>query len=712
MDLKADRVRLNQLLGTIGEQFQIPPYQRPYAWESDQIDDLWDDLTSTLDEGHFLGTIVLNTEDEGRPQVIDGQQRLTTLLMILGLMRDEYHRAGRSNSAGGVHQFLIADQFATGSDTFKLRTGNANWKPFRDLVLRYPDDEHRMNPESFSQLPKDVRARSQALLDNWKRLAQRLADWLGEKAGNDRIERLAALERSVIAKLQLVAIRVGNVSDAFLLFETLNDRGLQLSAADLLKNHLLARVAESDPSEAAVREAAAEWDSLLDDLGSGVDVTRFLRHYLLMRFPKVRKDDVYDRFKEEVAHTGPHSLIDELRAFGKLYGEFENPGLAREPSVVAALEDLKTLRAVSCYTALMPARRYLSSEDFVRFARLAEVLTFRYSTVGSMDSKELERAYHKAAKRLADSKGAQLREARDELVSMLPSSEFFVQAFMQQRMGRHYLVRYTLGRIEQHLSRDSEKVLKGNSKVHIEHIMPQTLNEEWRRVLGDRVEEHGDFVNRWGNLTLLLFKLNIAASNSPFMRKRVEYKNSRVHLTQRLCQYEVWDLDSIVGRQEWLARIADEVWAIEQPAANEGHPTEPDGQHSGGGPAELLEGEERRLFEGLAVETSASEAAVLNQKLAQHMAVLEHESNQGKRVDMELARKICARLKQLTAMAPELNAIERSWLRGAVDYFVLSADASADSETGGLADDVRVVNAVVRHLELDIEITLPDSVDA
>ena len=141
MRINAEKTNLNELLGIPNRQFVIPPYQRPYAWEPEQIDELWDDLVQTLGSGHFMGSIVLNCESPEAPEVIDGQQRLTTLLLLLALIRDQYATL-KPDLVYRVQQFL-ENTHADAEGRFKLRTGNANWPVFRDFVLRRPDDAGR-----------------------------------------------------------------------------------------------------------------------------------------------------------------------------------------------------------------------------------------------------------------------------------------------------------------------------------------------------------------------------------------------------------------------------------------------------------------------------------------------------------------------------------------------------------------------------------------
>jgi uncharacterized protein with ParB-like and HNH nuclease domain len=101
VDLKADEKSLRQLLAIEEQQFQIPPYQRPYSWTTEQVDDLWEDLLENASTGHFLGSLVLSTEHEFRPLVIDGQQRLTTLMILMSVLRDACHERGLTDLVAG-----------------------------------------------------------------------------------------------------------------------------------------------------------------------------------------------------------------------------------------------------------------------------------------------------------------------------------------------------------------------------------------------------------------------------------------------------------------------------------------------------------------------------------------------------------------------------------------------------------------------------------
>lgn len=680
MDLKAEKKSLQSLLAVNEQQFRIPPYQRPYAWTAEQVDDLWDDLLDNLDGGHFLGSLVLSAEDEWRPQVIDGQQRLTTLMLLMSALREEFFARGMNKHVQQIRTWLTADAFAEGDASFKFKTGAANWPIFRDVVLRGPDDTARKTPDAVD---KATRARNRPLLDNLARLRNHLDGRLVSMSDAQQRTWLETFHKFLMTRVELVVIEVKSLADAFLLFETLNDRGLQLSAADLLKSHLLGEVAQKAGDE-DVDDAAAAWDALLDDLGAGVDVSRFLRHYLLARYPKVQKDDVFGFFKQLVAERGPLPVLHDLKIAAGHYGEFETPSKLLHEPTRQVLQDLKTLRAVTCYIALLPARRYLSELDFLDFARLAEVVTFRYSSVAGRGTNEIERKYHEAARLLVESEGARLAEARAVLVAVMPDAAEFRLAFERLTMGRQYLLRYTLAKIEQSLSSGAEKQLKTSDLVHIEHVMPQKLSGAWYAALGDDAARHEEYVNRWGNLTLLFAGYNIPASNKGFADKQAYYEKSDVALTGKLCSYDGWGPAQIEERQRWLADIAEQLWVV-----TDAPPPAPVGPDPRVAFRSLL-GEMWEAVEPFCEEVSAEEIRQLAERLPAHLA--SHAANSGD------ARRLASELAELLAPWEQYDAAQRSVARAAAAYFLEVSDAVADHQVGGLMDDIAVVHAARKVL--------------
>ena len=546
-------------------------------------------------------------------------------------------------------------------------------------MLRSPNDEKRRNLDDIGLLDQDTLARNAPLIDNLRRMRTRLSDHLASLDAEEQAAWIQTFDKSLAGKVELVVIEVRDLADAFLLFETLNDRGLQLSAADLLKSHLLGQIAKK-ASEEEVEEAAIQWDEMLEDLGVNVDVSRFLRHYLLGSLQAVKKDEVFGHFKTLVAKRDAGWVLSDIRKAAKLYGEFEDPSRLKHEPTSRVLTDLRTLRASLGYIALLPARRYLSEDDFVEFAKLAEVLIYRYSSVVGLGTNDLERKYRDAAHLLNKSEGADLERARRVLIAAIPDSKTFRLAFENMSMGTQYLLRYTLQRIEEHIAPSVEKKIKANTLVHIEHIMPQKLSDSWRRSLRQEVEFHDDYVNRYGNLTLLYWKLNIPASNNGFGVKKKHYRKSQVEMTKKLLDEGRWGPEQIEARQRWLAEIADEVWAIPK-ASSSAAPGE------GGQALERFRaalGDRWARVSEFCVESSPEELLALSEQLPGHLAGSEHAST---------AAALAARLQALLDDWEDLDGAERSVVTGASGYFLEVDDEASDLTVGGLGDDEVVIRA-------------------
>jgi uncharacterized protein with ParB-like and HNH nuclease domain len=555
MEMSPKPTSLASLVGVQKKQLLIPPYQRPYAWERDQVEELIDDLRGSIGSDHFMGTLVLNTKDSFQPVVIDGQQRITTIFLLLAVIRD-VHAKLESGEDIRIQYSYLQNQWPEEGREFKLRTGESNWPVFLDYILRHPTEAKRKAWSDFEKVPRKVRKPNRRLAENFACLSEFVNGEISHLSDSGKLKRLKQIEEVAAERFKFLQIEVPEVEDAFLIFETLNDRGLALSAGDLLKNHLLALASKEG---AKIESMAEEWDEMVESLSSA-DLTKFLRHYLLAKHPKVTKDDVFPLFKIELKN-GVSDVFESLKTMARHYGEFLEPAAETPPKIVKALKSLQQLRAAICYSVLLPAREYLTDADFYRVVRLIEVLTFRYSSVCGKASNVLEQTYHKAAKELESSKGSNLDAAIAELLKLMPSSEEFTAAFKMQAMGNKDICVYMLREIEESL--DDEKSANSSAKVHIEHIMPQVLSEDWKLLVGtDGEKRFPDYVDKWGNLTLLSGRKNNALRNGPFAKKKEVYKASSFKITQQLTSLDNWDFDAITERQTSMAEQADKVWQV------------------------------------------------------------------------------------------------------------------------------------------------------
>jgi hypothetical protein len=215
----------------------------------------------------------------------------------------------------------------------------------------------------------------------------------------------------------------------------------------------------------------------------------------------------------------------------------------------------------------MPARSVLGdTASFARLIRLVEALAFRWTSVAGKNAQQLESLFQAAARDFVELGASALPIVEKRLTEALPSSDEFEAPFRHKRMGTQYVARYMLRRLETVVSRGNE--VHGPQKVHIEHIMPQTLSAEWCKSLGsDASELHASAVHRWGNLTLLSSKLNRKLQNKSFEEKKKIYSDpsqsgTAVALTQMIGRCKSWGPKEIDARQVWMGAIANQVWGL------------------------------------------------------------------------------------------------------------------------------------------------------
>jgi hypothetical protein len=562
-----------EALFTATHVYRVPRYQRPFSWQATEIDQLWADVSDVTPAGFFIGPAVIYepTDHDGESdvrEIIDGQQRLTSLQVLIALIRDRFIGLGNPYDEYGQRLSDVPHNliWRVGQPpSFRLQTSEQHREILEDFVLRAADDPARRRIEDRQQLltaDNVTRVQSKTLIDAYKRLSAHLTTFL--EASADPLGALRQLQAALFRRVTFVVLDMTNLDDAFVLFETLNQRGRRLSATDLVKSHLLGRIsADANGNAAAVNAAADSWDDVVEEF-RGSDTTQFLRHYLLLRSPRVRAADIFPKFRDQVGEVGSHAALDEVASFGYLYAEFLHPS---QGGLQELLLDLRGTGVDTLRVALLPARRWLDEQTFIQFARLTERLAFRWTTVGG-NAQQLESLFQRAAHILFESQGTQVAAARDLLAdpAVMPSDTAFKEAVAVGSPGKTpSLGAYVLRKVER-ATAPGDIYIPPPAVVHVEHIMPKGATPFWRARLGNHLE-YGEVVQRWGNLTLLLAELNQSIKNGDWNVKKhgaqghAGYDASAVRLTTDLLPLPDWNEDLISLRTKWIAIWASRIWS-------------------------------------------------------------------------------------------------------------------------------------------------------
>lgn len=543
--------------------FEIPLFQRPFSWESENIDELLSDIRDTGPDDHFLGPIVVITRDGYSHQdLVDGQQRLTMLQICLSIIRDRHTSLGNSGKATLVGHLVREDD--TGKP--RLTLGKAN-KAFFEKYVAKPQDI--TNHILIGARTRPAGVDSKEWKDN-KKLAKAYSQVAEEirKMNDEELEQFSAAIRK---QLRFVRVSVTDFGDAFQLFETLNSRGLELSAADLLKNFVLEKraleVAGKPNGEQSLGELAAEWAQIVSDVGESAMNSQFVRYYLLMthQAEKVQKKHIYKYFRQVVEDRSADEALHDLRVKARHFVQASTPALiepsARRRKLETKLNDISAVGVQTAKIALMATLAYVHDDDLAsEIASAIEALVLRWTVCGQ-NAQVLESNFTTFAKTVHKSEGQQASVALRDLKRHIPKDTIFKEYFLTQSGGSQPRVRYILRKLERAMNAQNAA-----DALTIEHIAPQTATDYWKtKVDGD----YDETIQRWGNLTLLANELNSEAQNSPWPQKRSIYakeENSRyqvgsqIAITAPLLTVKEWDEAAITGRQEWMAELAVQIW--------------------------------------------------------------------------------------------------------------------------------------------------------
>ena len=659
-------------------QFNIPIFQRTYSWTESQCSQLWDDILRAGDDenipAHFVGSIVYiekglyQVSSQSPLLVIDGQQRLTTVTLIIEALAQhlEDREPIKGFSARKLRNYYLLNQDEDGDQRYKL-------------LLTQTDEQTLLAIVDQKELPKPCSLR---LKENFRFFETKVKD-LGEN--------VVPLCNG-LAKLILVDISLSRDHDnPQLIFESMNSTGLELSQADLIRNFVLMGL-ERTEQERLYKEY---WRPM--ELAFGQDAYSrlfdgFMRHYLTIKtgdIPKIGK--VYEEFKlfaRRQEHIGIDSLLADLHKFANYYCAMAL-GNEGERRLADAFRDLQHLRVDVAYPLLLElyddySSCELSLDDFTEAVRYIESYVFRRA-VCSIPTNSLNKTFATFGRSL---KKDRYLESMLAHFQQLPSYRRFPN---DDEFSREIKVRnlynnrtsYWLRRLENYDRKEPVPV----DEYTVEHILPQNenLSTAWQFALGeDWRNTQEKWVHTLGNLTLTGY--NAEYSDRPFAEKRDMkggFRQSPLRLNVALGELDTWDEDTIRGRAERLANKAVEVWKgpslrIEvlqhySPDANAGTKTYTIEDHPN-----LREGSSTRdLFEEFRREVLAIDPCVSEEFLKLYVAY-KAETNfvdvvpQGARMRLTLNMKF-HELHDPKGMANDVTNLGR-WGNGDVETRISSID--------------------------------------
>lgn len=541
-----DNTTIADALGLDSIAYAVPQFQRKYAWTKKEVNDLLFDLFEEIDWSkeelagltpHFLGSIVTANEN-GIGMILDGQQRLTSVSLLLAVIKRKL-TLENSEKAGTIDPYLMrVSRRLREENQIKIQLQPEDAEIYRTL-LKDPTKWGNQNLAN-SLVAKATRAIVEKV-DEYLRKAE-------EFSVSTEAALLSMLERTLDYTM-VVKIVAPSEADAFRLFETLNDRGLALNAADLVKNKLLARCKE----QKNIDEAVGIWGNIIELVGED-EVVDFLRYYWIAFHGNVRQRELYKVFENHLRTVSPSKALDlvrDLRDSARAYNQIANPSDNKpiwKQGVNEVLRRLVIYKARSCRPILLACAKH-RPEDMLKVVRACEVLTVRYSIVSNLSSSELDRSYAQAARELkSTSKRNVLEILETHLTRYALSNEEFERNFTGVCVTSvSETWRQILIQLNEALS-TGETDVKDAKNVHVEHVFPQKPSAEALREARLSKEAGESLVCKLGNLTLLSGELNRKASNRPFSMKKASYKVSEITLNKEIADKSRWSEKEINDR--------------------------------------------------------------------------------------------------------------------------------------------------------------------
>jgi len=573
--------------------FSVPDFQREYVWGRQQVEkllqDIYDEFYDEEDRilkgpEYFLGSIVVCEADDGTFQVIDGQQRITTLYLILCALRD-----------------IAADNEISPSKVLAAQIAYAAIDPrsFHEVekyrvTLQYEDSDGVLEKIATDNTQVDAIAETTASVSNILLAYHNIRVFLCNRFEAEE-RRLREFHGILTTRVKLIRIKTPTVANALKVFETINDRGVGLNAMDLLKNLLFMKTPSQDYTDLKNR-----WKTLVDALDSCKEKPlRFLRYYIMSHYKieyhrGIRQDEIYEWFLGHATTCGigenPLGFAQRLIECAGAYANFvASKDIRGEHN--RYLRNLTLLcGALRQQYILLLAGRKLPQDLFAKLCRAIENLFFCY-IITREPSKTFERNFARWSGELRNVHDAQGLDAFVEkyfiqdMRNRADRFDFALRELSQDRIQR-YRMRYILAKLTQYIQ---EKAFgdKGielhhyiTSPVHLEHILPQSPTPDLRAAF-DKPGEYDEYVGKLGNLTLLEQPYNIAAANKAYAAKTDYYSESNFLLTKSLVgetqgggntsvtravkglmQFDQWDSKAIMRRQEMLTRLARKVWGM------------------------------------------------------------------------------------------------------------------------------------------------------
>tara|TARA_B100000676_G_scaffold55429_1_gene54541 strand:+ start:1366 stop:3153 length:1788 start_codon:yes stop_codon:yes gene_type:complete len=571
-------------------EYMIPLYQRDYSWKhDDHVEEFWIDLKNHYEQKlrtpYFFGTFMLVNEKETDENytVVDGQQRLTTTIMLLTAFRDYFKQIGDDEQVEQLEKYLTTEDY----QRQRLHVNVYNQPYFDNAILPAGNITEKItrlekgeDSSTYQQRVQDKLLRNSYIL-----LAKKITEYKKDEENKD-LETIA-LKDNFLRYFTIVLNYIIDLQKAYVIFENINNKGLHLAQSDLVKNHLMKTIdtQSSGMPKGERRNLIIQADEKWQEIRRIVEQTKkkeneYLRWYLIAFVQTAAKEEVYSTIKEKYeTKEQVEEFLDDLEKRVHNLRKIISPELRDwndDQDTVDYLNALGKLSLGAMYPILLIAMEKITDKrEMKQLIILVTKLFFRSKTVCSRNYSAIEGLVGDICKKFRSPEETTVKEIRNMIVAytpVYPDDEEFKVMFRNLQLPDSK-ANYALSEIHYQMigGRDSA-TMRISNKAQVEHIMPQTIKDtKWQ----DEIDEKHGFtndteraeykkanLNKIGNLTLLNDKKNKKNSNKPFSEKKNIYARDDLKMTKELADIAKWDDDAISLRQDNFLPLALQIWNL------------------------------------------------------------------------------------------------------------------------------------------------------
>lgn len=519
----------------------VPTFQRSYAWERANVEAFLSDIKKAREQGvdYFLGTVVFaNNPGGSRQQIVDGQQRLATTAVLLIAVRDALRDFKRDDAARKIDETYIRGyNLATEQHVERLQMNSDDEPDYEKLLARTP----------FEESSSGLFVAYESCREHLHQLAPTADDYRA----------LIEITTQLAESVQVLVAVASDLPEAYVIFETLNDRGADLTKADLLKNYLFSQAGEK------FDVIQKQWISVTSRFEKAADLVRFIRYEHMSRQGHVTTRGLYRALQRDIGEgaLGAQTYMSGLEAALPVYEALRDP----EASVWRSLDvdgrdavlGFRRFGFESSIPLLLAAFRKWKPREAAKLYIKVVGWSLRALYAGKLGGGSAEQAFSQAAIAISEGNATTQPDVRENLAMIAVEDSEFKSLFANAGSINVTRARYLLGQLERAARLQAQESIEGlpdwaSRTVTIEHIFPRTLAK------GD--EGASAFVETLPNMALLERSINREVDDLPFEEKHPAYEPSGFKLTTALASTTSWSKEDMRDRAKYLAELAVTAW--------------------------------------------------------------------------------------------------------------------------------------------------------